>query len=80
MKSPHFVLDIVESGYRLPFEDSYTKKCNIKNNKSTFKNSNFVETAILKLLEEGKIAERTDVPFCVNPLSVVDGKKKRDWY
>ena len=77
LKSPQFVLDIVESGYRLLFKDSFPTKCNIKNNKYALKNSDFVETAILKLLEEGKIAERADASFCVNPLSVVEGKKKR---
>ncbi len=64
-------------GYRLPFKDLSPTKCNLRNNKSAMNNSNFVETAILKLLADGKIEERTDIPFCVNPLTVAEGKKKR---
>ena len=54
---PIFVSDIVESGYGLPFKDFFPTRRNIKNNKSTFKNSYFAETAILKLLKGEKIAE-----------------------
>ncbi len=77
LKSPSFVLDIVGPGYRLPFKGLSPTKCNFRNNKSAMNNSNFVETAILKLLADGKIEERTDIPFCVNPQTVAEGKKKR---
>ena len=77
---PIFVSDIVESGYGQPFKDSFSIRRNIKNNKSTFKNSYFAETATLKLFKGGKVAERADVPFCINLLPVVYRKKKRVWY
>ena len=77
LQSTSFVLDIVDSGYRLPFKDTTPSKCFLKSNKSALKNSDFVKTAIKQLLSEGKIEECASAPFCVNPLSVVEGKKKR---
>ena len=64
-------------GYRLPFKDTTPSKCFLKNNKSALKNSDFVKTTIKQLLSKGKIEECPSAPFCVNPLSVVEGKKKR---
>ena len=46
LQSTSFVLDIVDSGYRLPFKDTIPSKCFLKNNKSALKNSDFVKTAI----------------------------------
>ena len=77
IQSTSFVLDIVDSGYRLPFRDTTPFKCFLKNNKSALKNSDFVKTAMKQLLSEGKIEECASAPFCVNPLSVVEGRKKR---
>ena len=77
LQSTSFVLDIIDSGYRLPFKDTTPSKCFLKNNKSALKNSDFVKTAIKQLLSEGKIEECVSVPFCVNPLSVAEGIKKR---
>ena len=77
LQSTSFVLDIVDSGYRLPFKDTIPSKCFLKNNKFALKNSDFVKTAIKQLLSEGKIEECATAPFSVNPLSVVEGKKKR---
>ena len=57
LQSISFVLDIVDSGYRLPFKDTTPSKCFLKNNKSALKNSDFVKTAIKQLLSEGKIEE-----------------------
>ena len=76
LQSTSFVLDI-DSGYRLPFKDTTPSKCFLKNNKSALKNSDFVKKAIKQLLSEGKIEECASAPFCENPLSVVEGKKKR---
>ena len=49
----------------------------LRNNRSAFRNSEFVKTAILELLEQGLITEVYYPPHCVNPLSVAEGKKLR---
>ena len=70
-------LDIIDSGYKLPFKDSTPTKCFLKNNRSALNNPEFVDSAILQLLKDGKIEEQSSPSFCVNPLSVVERKKKR---
>ena len=37
LQSTSFVLDIVDSGYRLPFKDTTPSKCFLKNNKSALR-------------------------------------------
>ena len=61
----------------MPFKDSTPTKCFLKNNRSALNNPEFVDSAILQLLKDGKIEEQSSPSFCVNPLSVVEGKKKR---
>ena len=49
----------------------------MKNKKSARTHSGFVESAILELLANRCIVEREVVPHCVNPLTVMKGKKLR---
>ena len=49
----------------------------LRNNRSAFQNSVFVETAILELLEKRVISEVYCPPHCINPWSVAKGKKLR---
>ena len=51
--------------------------CFLKNNRSSLEHPHFVQQAITKLLKDGCIEECSSPPFCVNPLTVVDGKKLR---
>ena len=77
LQSPDFVLDIIDSRYKLPFKDSMPAKCFLRNNRSALNIPEFVEIAILQLLKDGNIEEQSSASFCVNPLSVVEGKQKR---
>ena len=71
-----FVLEIIRRGYRLPFAE-YPSQCFLKNNTSALQHPEFVAEAISELLTNGCIVEH-DVPqFCVNPLTVAEGKKLR---
>lgn len=74
---PRFVLDTVEFGYKIPFKHSKPTPCFLRNNKSALKHPEFVKSSILKLLSDGKIEEHSSPPFCVNPLTVAEGKKLR---
>ena len=47
------------------------------NNRSAFQHPDFVTQAISELLANGCIVEHSVPPFCVNPLSVAEGKKLR---
>ena len=71
-----FVLSFIKEGYSLPFIKS-PPPCFLKNNRSAFKNSQFVTSAILELLAQGLICEFANPPHCVNPLTVAEGKKLR---
>ena len=77
LQSPDFVSDIIDSGYKLPFKDSTPTKCFLRNKKSALNNPEFVESAILQLLKDGKIEEQSSASLCVNLFSAVEGKKKR---
>ena len=76
-KTTFFVFDIIDSGYKLPFKDSIPTKCVLRSNRSALNKTEFVESSILQLLKDVNIEEQSYVPFCVNPLSVTEGKKKR---
>jgi hypothetical protein len=76
LDAPQFVVDMIKEGYRLPFS-AYPSSCFIKNNKSARKQPEFVESAISELLATGCITEHMNPPYCVNPLSVAEGKKLR---
>ena len=76
LQAPDFVSYIVNEGYRLPFSRYPTTRF-LKNNRSSLEHPHFVQQAITKLLKDGCIEECSSPPFCVNPLTVVDGKKLR---
>ena len=71
-----FVLDIISHGYKLPFS-SIPDSCHLRNNRSALNHPDFVEDAIPKLLFNDCIQENLEPPYCVNPLSVAEGKKLR---
>lgn len=71
------ILEIIKNEYKIPFYN-VPQKCFQKNN-SALLNSEFVERAILELLEDGLNEECVDIPFIVNPLTVSvqsNGKKR----
>lgn len=63
------ILEIIKNGYKIPLY-SVPQRCFQKNNNSALLHSEFVEMAILELLEDGLIEEGVDIPFIVNPLTV----------
>ena len=67
---------MIRRGYRLPFAE-YPSQCFLKNNRSALQHPGFVAEAITELLSSGCIVEHDVPPFCVNPLTVADGKKLR---
>ena len=69
-----FVLDMIRRGYRLPFAE-YPSQCFLKNNRSALQHPNFVADVITKLFSNGRVVEHDVPPFCVNHLTVVEGKK-----
>ena len=71
-----FVLDMIRCGYRLPFAH-YPSQCFLRNNRSALQHPEFVAEAITELLGNGCIIEYVVPPFCVNPLTVAEGKKLR---
>jgi len=71
-----FVLDTIRRRYRLPFAE-YPPSCFLANNRSALQHPEFVAQAISQLLANACIVEHSVLPFCVNPLSVVKGKKLR---
>ena len=71
-----FVLRSIREGYRIPFS-CYPVPCYLKNNKYSLSHSQFVRDAISELLSNGCIIEQNFPPFCVNPLTVAEGKKLR---
>ena len=75
LEASPFVLNIIKNGYALPFVTKPPSGFH-KNNASSLKNRSFVEECISELLHSNCI-EVIDPPFCVNPLSVVESKKKR---
>ena len=77
LQAPEFVLSTIAEGYRLPFQALYPPRCDLKNNRSALKHPEFVNQAILELLNNNSIVEQNRPPFCINPLSVAEGKKLR---
>ena len=76
LEAPPFVMDIIRQGYSLPFSE-FPPRCFLSNNRSALRNPQFVESAILELLEKQLINEHSFPPHCVNPLTVAEGKKLR---
>ena len=73
LEAPPFVMDVIRQGYSLPFSE-FPPLCFLSNNRSALTNPQFVESAILELLEEQLINEHSFPPHCVNPLTVAEGK------
>ncbi|XP_071133514.1 uncharacterized protein [Mytilus edulis] len=73
-----FVLDTIKNGYVIPFLVP-PPSMHMKNNKSAVTNSEFVEKAVLELVDSGCAYEVPFTPYIVNPLSVASNKsgKKR---
>ena len=67
---------MIRRGYKLPFAQ-YPSQCFLKNNTSALQHPEFVADAIIELLSNGCIVEHVVPPFCVNPLTVAEGKKLR---
>ena len=76
LDAPQFTLDTILHGYRIPFA-SYPAPCFLSNNLSALRHPDFVVHAISELLDNGCITEHSEPPFCVNPLTVAEGKKLR---
>lgn len=76
--APRYVLSVICEGYRLPFlqiPPVFTSR----NNKSALDHSEFVNDAILELLNTARVMELYKPPHVVNPLSVSiqpNGKKR----
>ena len=76
--APKFILDIISDGYKIPFITT-PPPVHLKNNGSALKHSDFVNDAILELLQDNRIEELTTPPEIVNPLTVSvqsSGKKR----
>lgn len=76
VEAPPFVIDIIRQGYSLPFCE-FPIRCVLPNNRSALRNPQYVQSAIIELLEKKLINEHDSPPLCVIPLSVVEGKKLR---
>lgn len=76
--APKFILDIISDGYKIPFI-TIPPPVHLKNNGSALEHSDFVNDAILELLQDNRIEELTTPPEIVNPLAVCvlsSGKKR----
>lgn len=76
LNASNFVLNMIQEGYRLPFRD-YPCQCFLRNNLSALRHKEFVAQAIIELLDNDCVVEHTQPPYCVNPLTVAEGKKLR---
>jgi len=62
-------LSIIENGYRLPFI-SFPLAVKLRNDKSARIHADFVDQAVLELLNSDRMRTVNEQPFVVNPLSV----------
>ena len=77
LKASPFVISMIKHGYRLPFFRRVGPFYD-KNNLSSLRHQEFVETAIEELLKQNCIEELECMPFCCNPLTVAErGDKLR---
>ena len=74
LDAPQLTLDTISHGYQIPFA-IYPAPCLLSNNLSALRHPDFVVHAISELLDSGCITEHSEPPFCVNPLTVAEGKK-----
>ena len=75
LKASNFIVDVIESGYKIPFIFD-PPPFYAPNNRSSLEHSKFVQSAIADLLRKRCIAEIYS-PHCCNPLTVAKGKKLR---
>ena len=76
--APQFILDVIESGYKLPLLQIPSPFV-ARNNSSALDESHFVESAINELILQGCVSEVFETPAIINPLSVSiqkSGKKR----
>ena len=64
-----FILSIIQYGYKIPFITAPSKIVQ-RNNQSALQHDQFVEQAILELVQSGRIVRTDEIPHVVNPLSV----------
>ena len=76
LKASDFVLDVIDSGYKIPFVFT-PPPFSAKNNKSSLSHPDFVESASLELLRKRCVIETDSIPYCCNPLTVAHGRKLR---
>ena len=62
-------MSIIENGYSLPFI-SFPLAVKLRNNKSARLHVDFVDQAVLELVNYGRVRMVNEQPFVVNPLSV----------
>ena len=67
---------IIKNGYVLPFITN-PPRFYTKNNRSSLRHQDFVESEIANCLKKSYIIETDEIPFCCNPLTVAEGKKLR---
>uniref|UniRef100_A0A7M5X9B2 Uncharacterized protein n=1 Tax=Clytia hemisphaerica TaxID=252671 RepID=A0A7M5X9B2_9CNID len=75
LDAPPFILDIVKTGYSLPFITTPPPAYS-RNNKSSKREHIFTEKSIKELLKNNCIQEVDYIPHCVNPLSVAERNNK----
>ena len=76
IEASEFILDVVENGYKLPFQSVQAQK-EFKNNKSSLIHSDFVTASIRDLLESNRIVELHSKPHVVSPRYVSANKEKK---
>ena len=64
-----FILSTFENGYKLPVI-SFPLAVKLRNNKSARLHPDFVDQAVLELVNSGRLRMVNEQPFVVNPLSV----------
>lgn len=75
LKAPPWIMEVVKHGYSIPFK-SHPSPFFARNNKSSLNNKSFVADSINKLLINKCIKEVTNIPYCVNPLTVAERNSK----
>ena len=66
--APDFILSIIENGYRLPFI-SFPLAVKLRNNTSARLHADFVDQAVLELVNSSRVRMVNEQPFVVNTLS-----------
>ena len=69
ISAPNFILTTVEMGYKLPF-GSLPFALRLRINKSARLHADFVDQAVLELVNSDRVCRVREQPFIVNPLSL----------